>query len=119
MADARLPVGASSDIVEFIIKNPSGSNTPPFTLRASLASTVLDLKKQLHKEYQGRPEPQSQTVCQLDSLEFLGWCPSKRCYLLALQIIYAGKVLREDGLSVKEFLRPVRVPLIWVCHSAQ
>ena len=67
MADTRLPNGANSDVVEFIIKNPSGSNNPPFMLRASLASTVLDLKQQLHREYQSKPNPQSQTVRQLEN----------------------------------------------------
>ena len=63
MASTDTPLGLNPDMVEFIIKNPTGANAPTFTLRATLASTVLDLKKQLQKEYPGNPSPQSQTVC--------------------------------------------------------
>ena len=64
MASAPTPLGSSSDMVEFVIKSPTGGNTPTFTLRASLASTVLDLKKQLQKEYPGHPDTHFQTVRQ-------------------------------------------------------
>ncbi|KAL0023201.1 hypothetical protein WJX79_001368 [Trebouxia sp. C0005] len=70
------------DFVEFVIKNPARSTTPPFILRARASSTVSDLKKQLQAEYNGKPDPQTQTI------------------------IYAGKVLREESLLVKDFLRP-------------
>lgn len=70
------------EVVEFVIKDPARSTSPPFTLRANSTATVLDLKKQLHQEYEGKPDLQAQTI------------------------IYAGKVLREDGLLVKDFLRP-------------
>ncbi len=50
------------DFVEFVIKNPARSTTPPFILRARASSTVSDLKKQLQAEYNGKPDPQTQTV---------------------------------------------------------
>lgn len=50
------------DSVEFVIKNPARSTTPPFILRARVSATVSDLKKQLQAEYNGKPDPQSQTV---------------------------------------------------------
>ena len=62
MAAAQSSGYAEDGVVEFIIKNPAGPNSPAFTLRASLSSTVLDLKKQLQKEYQGKPHPAAQTV---------------------------------------------------------
>ncbi len=34
----------------------------------------------------------------------------RRSKLVDLQIIYAGKVLREESLLVKDFLRPVSIP---------
>ncbi len=34
----------------------------------------------------------------------------RRSKLVNLQIIYAGKVLREESLLVKDFLRPVSIP---------
>ncbi|KAL3137454.1 hypothetical protein ABBQ38_004745 [Trebouxia sp. C0009 RCD-2024] len=82
MASTHTPLGLTPDVVEFIIKNPTGANSLTFTLRATSASTVLDLKKQLQTQYPGNPDSQSQTI------------------------IYAGKVLREDDLCVKDFLRP-------------
>ncbi len=50
------------DSVEFVIKNPARSTTPPFILRARVSATVSDLKKQLQAEYNGKPDPQTQTV---------------------------------------------------------
>ena len=51
-----------TDFVEFVIKNPARSTTPPFILRARAGSTVSDLKKRLQAEYNGKPDPQTQTV---------------------------------------------------------
>lgn len=65
MANEQPPHGPGSDVVEFIIKNSTGPSSPTFTLRATLASTVLELKKQLQTEYPGNPGSQSQTVRQL------------------------------------------------------
>ena len=48
--------------VLFAVKNPGRSSTDPFELRTNTASTVLDLKKQLSREYHGKPDPQCQTV---------------------------------------------------------
>jgi hypothetical protein len=43
----------------------------------------------------------------------------RRSKLVDLQIIYAGKVLREESLLVKDFLRPVsiRFPMQILCKS--
>ena len=37
-------------------------------------------------------------------------------YMRLLQIIYAGKVLREDSLCVKDFLRPVSARVYSACN---
>lgn len=100
---ASAPDGNFS-MVDFVIKSPVGGNSPTFTLRAPLSATVLDLKNKLQKEYPGHPEPHLQTVRQVCCAT-----PTKQacCETVLLQIIYAGKVLREDALCVTDFLRPV------------
>ena len=86
MASTQFPHGSNPDMVEFVIKSPTGGNTPTFTLRASLASTVLDLKKQLQKEYPSHPETQCQTVSQANCVLQRGnpanSCSCCRSYML-------------------------------------
>lgn len=72
----------SAQEVLFAVKNPGRSSSAPFALRTTTASTVLDLKRQLSREYDGKPDPQVQTI------------------------IYAGQVLRSNGMLVRDFLRP-------------
>lgn len=62
------PTQAVPEKVEFVIKNPARSTDPPFTLQTTANSNVSDLKKQLHTEYYGKPDPQSQTVQRLRSV---------------------------------------------------
>ena len=52
----------SAEEVLFAVKNPGRSSSAPFALRTTTASTVLDLKRQLSREYDGNPDPQVQTV---------------------------------------------------------
>ena len=86
MASAHHPPGLNPDMVEFVIKSPTGGNTPTFTLRAPLASTVLDLKKQIQKEYPSHPETHCQTVSQakraLEPGNPANSCVSCRSYML-------------------------------------
>lgn len=108
VSDAELGAHIMSDEVLFTVKNPAKLTSTPYKLRAKLSSRVSDLKQIVQREYDGHPDPQVQTVLQLPSDHLHCTCNRNLAKAhVILQLIYAGKVLRDGNVLVKEFIRPV------------
>lgn len=126
MADAG-GAGPSSGVgtVTFVIKNPGRSSaSEAFTIELSLDDSVADVKRKLQESYPGSPEPSKQTVRACVSIVIAadvagrlatqaqeGHCPhSHLLFLLAhpVQIIYAGKVLKDEAVRLRDVVKQVR-----------
>ncbi|KAK9830271.1 hypothetical protein WJX72_010725 [[Myrmecia] bisecta] len=69
-----------SEEVEINIKNPARSSAPEFKVKVPVSATVADLKARLQRDYTGNPHPSLQTI------------------------IYAGRVLKEDSVVLRQIL---------------
>lgn len=96
-----------ADQIEFTVKNPVQVTPSPYKLRAKLTSTVQDLKETIQQEYDGHPDSQVQTVRHCFPSEHISQVQGQLNNDLLLQLIYAGKVLRENSLLVKDFIHQV------------
>ena len=119
--------------LEFLVKNPSRPSQADFRLRLPAAATVRQLKLALQAGYPGSPDPASVTV---SAMGWRGWAVERRLegkaqvqagaagilpwptrmpgasLLLPLpaalrQAIYAGRVLKDDGAVLGDFVVPV------------
>lgn len=68
-------------LVTFTIKNPSKHEADAFKLKVPLSATLADIQRRIAAEYDGNPSAQLQTL------------------------IYAGKVLKDPALMVKDIVQ--------------
>eukprot|EP00882_Tetradesmus_deserticola_P023407 GHRQ01025470.1.p1 GENE.GHRQ01025470.1~~GHRQ01025470.1.p1 ORF type:complete len:160 (+),score=14.33 GHRQ01025470.1:200-679(+) len=114
--------------VTFVIKNPSKHDSESFRLSVPAGASVADIQDLIHKQYDGKPSPSTQTVSLRQQGQRLAH-PLHHGHVadhvLSLQLIYAGKVLKDTSLLVKDLVK-VRddaahlegVPLLLHCRSS-
>lgn len=118
LAGAVLPTqsmasASEEPLVTFTIKNPSKQEADAFRLCVPLSATLADIQRRIAAEYDGNPSPQLQTVREgAQGLARLGVVetPLKLLLYLFLQLIYAGKVLKDPTLMVQDIVQQVRPP---------
>ncbi|WIA10080.1 hypothetical protein OEZ85_010287 [Tetradesmus obliquus] len=73
----------SAGEVTFVIRNPSKHDSESFRLSVPAGASVADIQNIIHETYDGKPSPSTQTL------------------------IYAGKVLKDTTLLVKDLVKPM------------
>ena len=92
--------------LSLLVKNPAGAADAQVKVPAS--ATIGDVKRTLSREYSGNPEPSLQTVQATAVSLIVSICRLRR--LLSeryLQVIYAGKVLKDEHAKLSEVAKQV------------
>lgn len=121
MEEAQHGTQVAAEEVDLVIKNP-GRSAQDFHTSFRRDATVRDVKAKLSEAYEGKPAPASQTV----SIIYNGWCLSC-CFftyshltantIVCVQLIYAGKVLKDEQALLSDILKRVRAFFKWASLS--
>lgn len=103
---------APPSTVKLLIKSPTGVPAT-FQLDVGSDATLADLQARLASEYDGKPAPEQQTVRSMHGLQACtfaeSWAITPSALFLCMQLIFAGKVLKDADVTLKQLIEQARV----------